>query len=59
MDIKPDNLDDNVKWLMEEQMIREEMKEKEWYHVYLYNEAIKEAERLIKEYEGGEEENEN
>lgn len=59
MDIKPDNLDDNVKWLMEEQMIREEMKEKEWYHVYLYNEAIKEAERLIKEYEGGEKENEN
>lgn len=60
MDIKPDNLDDNIKWLMEEQMIREEMKEKEWYHAYLYNEAIKEVEKLVLEYEGGEkEENEN
>ena len=60
MDVKPDNLDDNVKWLMEEQMIREEMQEKEWYHAYLYNEAIKEAEKLVLEYEGGEkEENED
>ena len=40
-------------------MIREELKEHEWYHAYLYNEAIKHAETLVKEYEGGEEENED
>ena len=58
-DVKNDNLDDNIKWLMEEEMIREELKEHEWYHAYLYNEAIKHAEELVKEYEGGEKENED
>ena len=59
MDVKPDTLNDDIKWLMEEEMIREEMKEREWYHAYLYNEAIKEVEKLVLEYEGGEKKDEN
>lgn len=58
-DVKQDTLDDNVKWLMEEEMIKEEIKEREWYHAYLYPEAIKQAELLAQEYEGGEQKNEN
>lgn len=58
-DVKPDTLNDDVKWLMEEEMIKEEIKEREWYHAYLYGEAIKQAELLAKQYEGGEEENED
>lgn len=48
--IKPDNVDDNIKWLIEEDTIAEEIKAREWYHAYLRKDAYKEVEKLANKY---------
>lgn len=48
--IKPDNVDDNIKWLIEEDTIAEETKAREWYHAYLRKDAYKEVEKLANRY---------
>ena len=48
--IKPDNVDDNIKWLIEEDTIAEEIKSREWYHAYLQKDAYKEVEKLANKY---------
>lgn len=48
--VKPDNTDDNIKWLLEEDMITQEIKDREWYHAYLQKDAYKEVEKLAEKY---------
>ena len=48
--VKPDNTDDNIKWLLEEDMIAQEIKDREWYHAYLQKDAYKEVEKLAEKY---------
>lgn len=58
--IKEDMLDDDIKWLIEEESIEREIKDREWYHAYALREAYAEAEKLAQKYkEREEEENEN
>lgn len=58
--VKEDVLDDDIKWLIEEESIEREIKDHEWYHAYAVREAYAEAEKLVQKYkEREEEENEN
>lgn len=58
--VKEDVLDDDIKWLIEEESIEREIKDHEWYHAYAAREAYAEAEKLVQKYkEREEEENEN
>lgn len=54
--VKEDHVHDDIKWLMEEEIIKEETTNKEWFHAYLANEAIEEADKLALEYEARREE---
>lgn len=47
--VKQDNISDDISWLMEEEIVREEKSNKEWFHSYLNKEAIERAEEIIKE----------
>lgn len=58
--VKDDVLDDDIKWLIEEESIEREIKDHEWYHAYAARDAYAEAEKLVQKYkEREEEENEN
>lgn len=58
--VKEDVLDDDIKWLIEEESIEREIKDHEWYHAYAARDAYAEAEKLVQKYkEREEEENEN
>ena len=58
--IKEDILDDNIKWLIEEESVEREIKDREWYHAYAARDAYAEAEKLVEKYkEREEEENED
>ena len=58
--IKEDVLDEDIKWLIEEESIEREIKDREWYHAYALREAYAEAEKLVLKYkEREEEENED
>ena len=58
--IKEDMLDEDIKWLIEEESIEREIKDREWYHAYALREAYAEAEKLVQKYkEREEEENED
>ena len=48
--VKPDSTDDNIKWLLEEDMITQEIKDREWYHAYLRSDAYEEVEKLAEKY---------
>lgn len=50
LEIKGDYIHDDIKWLMEEETIKEEIKNCEWYHSYLQEEAFKEVEKLVEKY---------
>ena len=50
LDIKPDNVNDDIRWLIEEDTIAEEIKNREWFHAYVYNDACKEVEKLANKY---------
>lgn len=49
--VKEDYLDDDIKWLIEEKIIKEEKEGNEFFHGYLMNEALEEANKLAEEYE--------
>ena len=58
--IKEDILDDNIKWLIEEESVEREIKDREGYHDYAARDAYAEAEKLVEKYkEREEEENED
>lgn len=58
--IKEDVLNEDIKWLIEEESIEREIKDREWYHAYALREAYAEAEKLAQKYkEREEEENED
>ncbi len=60
LEIKEDVLDEDIKWLIEEESIEREIKDREWYHAYAAREAYAEAEKLAQKYkEREEEENED
>ena len=48
--VKQDVVDDDIKWLIEEDTIAEEIKNREWYHAYVRTEAYKEVEKLAEKY---------
>ena len=58
LDIKPDNVNDDIKWLIEEDTIAEEIKNREWFHAYVYNDAYKEVEKLADKYKKEDEKDE-
>lgn len=48
--VKQDVVDEDIKWLIEEDTIAEEIKNREWYHAYVRTEAYKEVEKLAEKY---------
>lgn len=59
LDVKPDTLHEDIRWLIEEELIEGEKEGKEWYHAYLIEEGLEEARKLAmkyKEEEGSEDE---
>lgn len=54
--IKEDVINEDIKWLIEEEAIEREIKDREWYHAYAARDAYAEAEKLVKKYEEREEE---
>ena len=54
--IKEDMINEDIKWLIEEESIEREIKDREWYHAYAARDAYAEAEKLVKKYEEREEE---
>ena len=48
--VKPDNVNDDIKWLIEEDTINSEIDNREWYHAYATEEAYKEVEKLVEKY---------
>ena len=60
LEIKEDVLDEDIKWLIDEENIEREIKSREWYHAYAAREAYAEADKLAQKYkEREEEENED
>ena len=57
LEIKDDLLDEDIKWLIEEESIEREIKDREWYHAYALREAYAEAEKLAQKYKEREEGN--
>lgn len=50
MEVKSDSLNDDIKWLIEEDVINNEIDNREWYHAYAAEEAYKEVEKLVEKY---------
>ena len=50
LEVKPDNVNDDIKWLIEEDTIAEEIKNREWFHAYVYDDACKEVKELADKY---------
>lgn len=50
LEVKPDNVNDDIKWLIEEDTIAEEIKNREWFHAYVYDDACKEVKELVDKY---------
>ena len=51
MSVKPDHVNDDIKWLIEEDTINSEIDNREWYHAYATEEAYKEVEKLVEKYQ--------
>lgn len=57
--VKEDVLHEDIKWLIEENMIEKEKEDGEWFHAYLQKDALKEAEKLAKTFIEQEDANED
>lgn len=58
LEIKEENLPEDVKWIMEEEMIDKEADEREWFHFYLQDKAQDAINERVKQYMGDDDENE-